>query len=67
MDMLGALIAFVIVVLIVVAIAAILLWAVGKFFPEGYQPARLIIGVVALIAILVALYRTLTGGRLLDL
>jgi Co/Zn/Cd efflux system component len=55
--MLEALVGFLILVIIVCVIAAIVLWAVQKFFPEIYPPARLIVGAVALIAILYALLR----------
>jgi fatty acid desaturase len=56
-EMLEALVGFLILVIIVCVIAAIVLWAVQKFFPEIYPPARLIVGAVALIAILYALLR----------
>ncbi len=52
--MLEALVSFVIFVIVVCVVAAIVLWAVQKFFPDVYVPARYIVGVLALIAILYA-------------
>ena len=52
----------VVLMIIVCVIAAIALWAVQKFLPEAYTPARLIIGAVALIAILYALLRLVQSG-----
>lgn len=43
-------------------IAAVVLWAVRRFMPEAYPPARLIVGAVALIAILYALLRVVRSG-----
>lgn len=60
--MLEALVTFLIFVIIVCVVAAIALWAVQRFFPEVYLPARLIVGAVALIAILYALLRLIQGG-----
>jgi hypothetical protein len=59
---LEALIGFLITVIVICVIAAIVLWAVGKFFPEVATPARYIVGAVALIAILYALLRVVQGG-----
>jgi hypothetical protein len=59
---LEALIGFLITVIVICVIAAIILWAVGKFFPEVSTPARYIVGAVALIAILYALLRVVQGG-----
>lgn len=53
--MLEALLSFLIFVIIVVVIAGIVVWAVDRFFPEVGRPARLIVGALALIAILYAL------------
>jgi hypothetical protein len=50
-------VSFLIFVVVVCVIAAIVLWAVGKFFPEVGTPARYIVGAVALIAILYALLK----------
>lgn len=47
-GLLGILIA----IIIIVAVAYLILWCVQKFLPEVYQPARIIVGVIALIAIL---------------
>ncbi len=60
--MLEALVSFLILVIIVCVVAAIVLWAVKRFFPEVYPPARMIVGAVALIAILYALLRLIQGG-----
>jgi hypothetical protein len=60
--MLEALVSFLIVVIIICVIAGIVLWAVQRFFPEVYPPARLIVGAVALIAILYALLGLVQGG-----
>jgi Co/Zn/Cd efflux system component len=62
--MLEALLSFLIFVIVVVVVAAIALWAVQRFFPEVYPPARLIVGAVALIAILIALLRLIQGGAI---
>ena len=60
--MLTALVMFLIYVIIICVITAIVLWAVQKFFPEAYPPARMIVGAVALIAILYALLRLVQSG-----
>lgn len=44
-----------IAIIIIIAVAWLILWAVQRFLPEFYQPARIIVGVVALIAILLKL------------
>ncbi len=62
--MLAALVSFIVFVIIVVIVAAIALWAVQKFFPEVYAPARLIVGGCALIAILLKLLGVLNSGGL---
>lgn len=53
--MLEALLSFLIFVVVVLVIAGLVLWAVDRFFPEAGRPARLVVGAVALIAILYAL------------
>ena len=60
--MLESLLGFLIFLICVVVVAAIILWAVGRFIPEAYQPARLIVGAVAIIAILYALLRLVQSG-----
>ena len=60
--MLTALVMFLIYVIVIVVIAGIVLWAVQRFFPEVYPPARLIVGAVALIAILYALLGVVQSG-----
>ena len=62
--MLEALVGFLIWVIIVCVVAAIVLWSVKHFFPEVYPPARLLVGAVALIAILYALLQVFRGGAL---
>jgi hypothetical protein len=49
----GGLLGLLIFVIIVVAIAALILWVVQYFLPEVYPPARIVVGVVALVAILI--------------
>jgi cytochrome b subunit of formate dehydrogenase len=51
---LEALLSFVIFLIIVCVVAGIILWAVQRFFPDIYTPARYIVGAIALIAILYA-------------
>jgi Co/Zn/Cd efflux system component len=60
--MIETLVSFLIFLIIVCVIAAIVLWAVQRFFPEAYPPARLIVGAVALIAVLWALLRVIQAG-----
>ena len=48
----GGLLGLLIFVIVVVAIAALILWVVRYFLPEVYPPARIIVGVFALVAIL---------------
>jgi hypothetical protein len=60
--MLESLLGFLIFLICVVVVAAIILWAVGRFMPEVYPPARLIVGAVALIVILYALLRLVQSG-----
>jgi Co/Zn/Cd efflux system component len=54
-GVLEALVGFLIFVIIVCVVAAIVLWAVRRFFPDIYEPAKYIVGALALIAILYAL------------
>lgn len=49
----GGLLGLLIFLVIVVAVAWLILWAVQQFLPEVYPPARIIVGVLALIAILI--------------
>ena len=57
-----SLLSFLILVIVVCVVAAIILWAVGRFMPEVYPPARLIVGAVAIIVILYALLRLVQAG-----
>lgn len=43
---------FLIALVVICLLAALVLWAVQKFFPEAYQPARYIVGGIAVVAIL---------------
>lgn len=43
-----------IVVIVIVGLALGILWAVRRFLPEVAEPARIIVGIVALIALIVA-------------
>lgn len=60
--MLEALLVFLIWIVIVCVIAGIVLWAIGRFFPEAYPPARLVVGAVAIIVILYALLGLIRSG-----
>lgn len=51
--MIAALVSFVILLIVICIVAGIALWAVQRFFPEVYPPARYIVGGLALIVILV--------------
>jgi Co/Zn/Cd efflux system component len=60
--MLESLLGFIIFIIIVIVVSAIVIWAVQRFFPEVYTPARLIVGAVAVIAILYAVLRLFQAG-----
>jgi hypothetical protein len=60
--MFEALLGFLVFVIVVIVVAAVILWAVQRFMPEAYHPARLIVGAVAVIAILYALLRLVRSG-----
>ncbi len=62
MELLASLVGFLIALIVIIIVAAIVLWAVRKFFPEAYTPARYIVGGIALIVILLALLRVIGGG-----
>jgi hypothetical protein len=49
----GGLIGLLIFIIIVFAIAWLIIWCVQQFLPELYPPARIIVGVIAIIAILI--------------
>jgi hypothetical protein len=49
----GGLLGLLIFIIVVFAIAWLIIWCVQQFLPELYPPARLIVGVIALIAILI--------------
>ena len=58
--MADAVIGFLIFLIVLVLIVALVLWAVRRFFPDIYEPARYVVGALALIAILYRL-RPLAG------
>lgn len=60
--MLEALLIAAIYVIVIVVFAAVTLWAVQRFVPEVYPPARLVVGAVALIAVLWVLLRLVRAG-----
>jgi hypothetical protein len=62
--MLETLVSVLIFIIIICVIAAVVLWAVARFFPEVYPPARLIVGAVALIAILWSLLGVIRSGSI---
>lgn len=51
--MAALLIAFLIALVLICLVAAVVLWAVQRFFPAIYEPARYVVGAIAIIAILV--------------
>lgn len=53
----AALLTFLILLVAVCVAAGVILWAVQRFVPEAYSPARLIVGGVALVVILFGLVR----------
>ncbi len=57
-----ALLTFLIAIIIICVIAGVCLWAVQRFFPEIYPPARLFVGAIALIAILYRLVDLIHAG-----
>lgn len=62
--MLEALIVLLIWLVVLVVVAALLLWAIGRYLPELYTPARYLVGAFAVIVILVLLLRLVQGGAL---
>ena len=48
-------VALIVPLIVIIGVALLILWAVKQFFPEFYEPARIIVGVVALCAILLKL------------
>jgi hypothetical protein len=57
-----SLLGFLIYLVLIIVVAALVLWAVRQWLPEAYTPARLIVGAVALIAVLVLLLRLFQAG-----
>jgi hypothetical protein len=62
--MLTALVYLLVYLIAICLVAALALWAVRRFMPEVYPPARLVVGALALIAILLLLLRVFTGGAM---
>ena len=60
--MFEALIMFVIMLIIVCLVAGIILWAVRSFMPSVYEPAKLVVGAVALIFILLQVVKLLNAS-----
>jgi hypothetical protein len=52
-----ALLSFLILLVAICVAAGVVLWALQRFMPEAYPPGRLIVGGVALIAVLYGLVR----------
>ena len=61
-SVIEALVMFLIYLVVIVVVCALVLWAVGRFFPEVATPARYVVGAIALIVILLALLRVIQGG-----
>lgn len=58
--MADAVIGFLIFLIVLCLVVALILWAVNRFFPDIYVPAKYVVGGLALIAILYRL-RPLAG------
>lgn len=62
MGLIEALIMALIYIIVIVAICAIVLWAITKFLPEFERPARYVVGAIAVILILLILLKVIQGG-----
>jgi glucose-6-phosphate-specific signal transduction histidine kinase len=51
-------------VVVLIAVAFLILWAINQFLPEAAYPARIIVGVVVLIALILLVARMLPTLRL---
>lgn len=60
--MVTAFVTFLIYLIVICMVAAIILWVVGRFFPEIYPPARYIVGGLAVIILLLALLKLFDSG-----
>lgn len=60
--MIESLVIFLIYLVVIVVVAALILWAVGRFFPEVATPARYVVGAIALVVILLALLNVIRGA-----
>lgn len=59
--MLETLISFLIFMIVVVGIALLVLWAIRQFLPEAYTPARLVVGLIVVVVLLVGLLSAVRG------
>lgn len=41
--------------ILIIGVALLILWAIKTFFPEFYEPGRIIVGVIVLVALIVKL------------
>lgn len=57
----GAVIDFLIFLIVLCLFVALVLWSVRAFFPAIFEPAKYVVGALALIAILVRLRPLLAG------
>jgi hypothetical protein len=62
--MVEGLVSLLIFLIVVVVIAAVLVWLIDRFLPALSVPARYIIGAAVLILVLVALLRLIQAGAL---
>lgn len=60
--MIEALVMFIVMIIIVCVVAGVILWAVQKFFPEAYVPARYLVGALALIFILLQIVKLMNAS-----
>lgn len=42
-------------IIIVVGVALLILWAIGRFLPEVAEPARIIVGIIVIVFLLMKL------------
>lgn len=60
--MIGAVIGFLIFLIVLCLFVALILWAVRAFFPAIFEPAKYVVGALALIAILIRLAPLLSAA-----
>lgn len=51
----GTFVGLLVPLIIIIGVALLILWAVKTFLPEFYEPARIIVGVVVLVALILKL------------